>query len=97
MKYFFLISCVFVISTALSQKATQTNASPIRVYVLKIGTDSISKENLLKEKTMQINNPSLKILRAVAYFHSGVSFKDVQSQQLGTNNLNWITRLKLGN
>ena len=94
MKFYPLLIATFFTSSVFCQKTDQDSAYlPIKAYIAKLGLDSISKEDLFKEKMIQLENSQFKILRAVAYFSGGESFKSVVMQEMGTNSLGWITRL----
>jgi hypothetical protein len=94
MKFCPLLIAIFFTSNVFCQKTDQYSAYlPIKAYIAKLGLDSISKEDLFKEKMIQLENSQFKILKAVAYFSGGESFKNVLMQEMGTNNLGWITRL----
>ncbi len=92
MKHYLLIVFLFIVSTTYSQISTQQTQA-VKAFIQRAGLDSISKEDLLKEKIIQVDNPKFRVIRAEAYFHSGESFKNVMLQKIGTNNLSWITRL----
>jgi hypothetical protein len=94
MKNFIFIILVLFATKSFAQVKNQLTPNSVRAYIKKLGIDSISKEDLLKEETIKLDHPEYKVLSADAYFHNGESFKSVSYQKIGTNNLKWITNLK---
>lgn len=93
MKFYLLLFVSIITLQVFSQDIKkQSGYFPVKAYILKSGIDSISKEDLLKENIIKLDNPQFKIIRAVAYLHGGESFKSTISIQPGTNNLSLITR-----
>ena len=91
MKFTTIIFSFFVFTLFAFRPSIKTEIAqkPIKAYIKKIGLDSISRQDLLKDNTILFTESDVKITMAVAYFDQG-SFKNVLQQTFAGNKLTFL-------
>jgi len=78
---------VIVLCSCKSQSKLPTSQEPIRAYIKRVGLDSISREDFLREQYISFNQENITITKAVVHFYPGPVFTNSQTQPFTSNRL----------
>ena len=78
---------VLVLCSCKSQSKLPMFQEPVRAYIKRVGLDSISREDFLREQYIRFNRENITITKAVVHFYQGPIFTNSQTQPFTNNRL----------